>query len=76
MSTMASQITSLTIVYSTVYLGVRVQRPISGRTYLFFRRQFHAIVIFRRKSISGLDSRSLPRLFGEFIYAKLKIVVS
>ena len=45
-------------------------------SYLFFRRQFHAIVIFRMKSISDLDSGSLPRLFGEFIYAKLKIVVS
>ena len=40
--------------------------------YLFFRRQFHAIVIFRFKSISDLD----PGFFGEFIYAKLKIVVS
>ena len=29
--------------------------------YLFFRRQFHAIVIFRLKSISDLDSGSLPR---------------
>ena len=28
--------------------------------YLFFRRQFHAIVIFRLKSISDLDSGSLP----------------
>ena len=44
--------------------------------YLFFRRQFHAVVIFRFKSISDLDSGSLPRFFGEFIYAKLKIVVS
>ena len=43
--------------------------------YLFFRRQFHAIVILRFKSISDLDSGSLLRLFGEFIYAKLKIVV-
>ena len=40
--------------------------------YLFFRRQFHAIVIFRFKSISDLDSGSLPRSFGELIYAKLK----
>ena len=37
--------------------------------YLFFRRQFHAIVIFRFKSFSDLDS-------GEFIYAILKIMVS
>ena len=44
--------------------------------YLFFRRQFHAIVIFRFKLICDLDSGSLPRVFGEFIYAKLKIVVS
>ena len=44
--------------------------------YLFFRRLFHAIVIFRFKSISDLDSGSIPRFFGEFIYAKLKIVVS
>ena len=44
--------------------------------YLFFRRQFHAIVIFRFKSSSDLDSGSLPRFFGEFIYAKLKIVAS
>ena len=43
--------------------------------YLFFRRRFHAIVIFRFKSISDLDSGSLPRFLGEFIYAKLKIVV-
>ena len=43
--------------------------------YLFFRRQFHAIMIFRFKSISDLDSGSLLRFFGEFIYAKLKIVV-
>ena len=45
-------------------------------SYLCFRRQFHAIAIFRFKSISDLDSGSLPRFFGEFIYAKLKIVVS
>ena len=45
-------------------------------SYLLFRRQFHAIVIFRLKSISDLDSGFLPRFFGEFIYAKLKIVVS
>ena len=44
--------------------------------YLFFRRQFHAIVIFRLKLISDLDSGSLPRFFGEFIYTKTKIVVS
>ena len=35
-------------------------------SYSFFRRQFHAIVIFRLKSISDLDSGSLPRFFGEF----------
>ena len=45
-------------------------------SYLFYRRQFHAIAIFRLKSISDLNSRSLPRFFGEFIYAKLIIVVS
>ena len=45
-------------------------------SYLFFRRQFHAIVIFHLKSISDLDSGSLPRIFGEFIYAKLTIMVS
>ena len=45
-------------------------------SYLFFRRQFQPIVIFRLKSIPDLDSGSLPRFFGEFIYAKLKIVVS
>ena len=44
--------------------------------YLFFRCQFHAIVIFHIKSISDLDSGSLPRFFGEFICAKLKIMVS
>ena len=44
--------------------------------YLFFMRQFHAIVIFRFISISDLYSGSLPRFFGEFICAKLKIVVS
>ena len=43
--------------------------------YLFFRRQFHATVIFRFKSISDRDSGSVPRFFGEFIYAKLKLVV-
>ena len=37
-------------------------------SYLFFGRQFHAIVIFRLKSISDLYSESLPRFFGEFIY--------
>ena len=31
--------------------------------YLFFRRQFCAIGIFRQKSISDLDSGSLPRKF-------------
>ena len=45
-------------------------------SYLFSRRQFHAIVIFRLKSISDLDSGSLPRFFGEFIYMKFKTVVS
>ena len=43
-------------------------------SYLFFGRQFHAIVIFRLKSISDLDSGCLPRFFGEFIFAKLTIV--
>ena len=43
-------------------------------SYLLFRRQFHAIVIFRLKSICDLDSGSLPRFFGEFMYAKLTIV--
>ena len=32
-------------------------------SYLFSRRQFHAIVIFRLKSISDLDSGSLPIFF-------------
>ena len=45
-------------------------------SYLFSRRQFHAIVIFLLKSISDLDSGSLPRFFGEFIYVKLKVVGS
>ena len=45
-------------------------------SYLFSRRQFHAIAIFHLKSISDLASGSLPRFFGEFIYMKLKIVVS
>ena len=45
-------------------------------SYLFSRRQFHAIVIFRLKSISDLNSGSLPRFFGEFIYMKIKIVMS
>ena len=31
--------------------------------YLFFWRQSHAIVTFRPKSISDLDSGSLPRFF-------------
>ena len=51
-------------------------RLISERAYLSPGRQFHAIVIFRLKSISDLDSGSLPRLYGEFVYAKLKILVS
>ena len=45
-------------------------------SYLFSKRQFHAIVIFLLKSISDLDSGSLPRFFGEFIYVKLKVVGS
>ena len=45
-------------------------------SYLFSRRQFHAIVIFRLKSISDLDSGSLPRFFGEFICMKFKIMMS
>ena len=45
-------------------------------SYLFSRRQFHAIVIFRLKSIFDLDSGSLPRFFGQFIYMKIKLVVS
>ena len=49
-------------------LDIRCQRPISVKTYfhqdlfpsyLFFRRQFRAIVIFRLESIY-LDSGSLP----------------
>ena len=40
--------------------------------YLFSRRQFHAIVIFLLKSISDINSGSIPRLYGEFMYAKLK----
>ena len=51
-------------------------RQVLFPAYLFFRRQFHVIVIFRFKSISDLDSGSLPRIFGEFIDTKLKIVVS
>ena len=43
---------------------------------LFSWHQFHIIVIFHQKSISDLDSGSLPRLYGEFMYAKLKIMVS
>ena len=39
--------------------------------YLFSERQFHAIVIFRLKSISDIDSGTLPGLYGEFMYAKL-----
>ena len=38
--------------------------------YLFFRRQFHAIVIFRLKSISDPDSGSLPRFFGVNSYTQ------
>ena len=36
--------------------------------------QFHAIVIFRLKSISDIDFGSLPKLYGKFMYAKLKTV--
>ena len=45
-------------------------------SYSHFRRQFHAIVNFRLKSSSDIDSGSLPRVYSEFIYAKLKIVLS
>ena len=48
--------------------------PISGIFVLC--ASLHAVVIYRPKSISDLDSGSLPRLYGEFMYAKLKIVVS
>ena len=41
-------------------------------TYLFFRRQFHAIVIFRLKSISDLDSGSLPRFLVWIHIRKIK----
>ena len=56
---------------------VRDLFPAGPISVIFFsRRQCHAIVIFRLKSISDLDSGSLPRFFGEFIYMKFKIVVS
>ena len=42
--------------------------------YLFSRHQFHAIVIFRLKSIIHIDSGSFLGLYGE-LNAKLKIVV-
>ena len=45
-------------------------------SFLFFRRQFDAIVNFRLKSSSDKDSGSFPRLFSEFMYAKLKIMLS
>ena len=45
-------------------------------SYLFSRCQFHAIVIFRPKSISDLDSGPLPSFFVEFIHMKFKIAVS
>ena len=44
-------------------------------SYLFSRRQFHAIVTFRLKSSSDLESGSLPGLYGESMYAKLKILL-
>ena len=34
--------------------------------------QFPAIVVFRLELIFALDSGSLPRLYGEFMYAKIK----
>ena len=40
--------------------------------YLFFRRRFHAIVIFRFKSISDLDSGSLPRFVWWIHIRKIK----
>ena len=61
----------LTVTWSETYF-----RQDLFPSYLFSRRQFHAIVIFRLKSISDLDSGSLPRFFGEFLYMKIKIVVS
>ena len=56
--------------------NIRGRRPISDRTYLFSRRQFHTIVIFHLKSISDLDSGPLSRVYGEFVYANIKIVES
>ena len=41
-------------------------------SYLFFRRQFHAIVIFRLKSTCDLDSGSLPRFFWWIHIRKIK----
>ena len=60
----------------TVDAIIRGQRPISGRTYFFFGRHFHAIVNFRLKSSSDIDFGSLARLYSEFMYAKLKILLS
>ena len=45
-------------------------------SYLFFGRQFHAFVNFRLKSSSDIDSGSLPKLYSELMYAKLRIVLS
>ena len=50
--------------------------PQTFPSYLFFRRHFHAIVNLRLKSSSDIDPGSLPRLYIEFMYAKLKIVLS
>ena len=70
----------LTLIISQMSMmkEIRGQRPISDRTY--FRHIYSLGVNFMQlwfvclKSITGIDSGSLPRLYGE--YAKLKIVVS
>ena len=40
------------------------------RATLNFYQKYYAIVIFRLKSISDLDSGSLPRLYGESIHIR------
>ena len=62
--------------FGTVY--IRGQRPISGKTY--FRHICSLGVNFMQlwivKSSSDIDCGSLPRLYSEFMDAKLKIVLS
>ena len=67
----------LRFVYWKLYKFTDGTSLLTKNTYRYVVRDLFpaGLVIFRLKSICDLDSRS-PLLFGAFIYAKLKIVVS